>query len=322
MEQPASDYDGAWKYALEQFFPPFLELFFPDAFAAIDWQQPVSFRNTELQQIAPEDQAGKQRADTLVHVQRRDGLPAWVFVHIEVQSQHDSDFTSRMFRYHARIFDRERIPVVSLAVLGDDDPTWEPDRFGYALWGCTLALSFPTVKLLRLDADALATMRNPFATLTLIHRDAQETRGNPAARLQRKLTRFRALLRLGYTAYELRVLIRVMDHLLRIAPDLLDEARARMKQIEQEETGMTTLISDIEAFGRAEGREEGQIQERKAIVLRLLTRKLGPLDEVLSDRVTALTPEALLDLSDALLDFTAPPDLRTWLDQRAPTDAA
>jgi hypothetical protein len=87
---------------------------------------------------------------------------------------------------------------------------------------------------------------------------------------------------------------------------------------DREETGMTTLISDIEAFGRA----EGQIQERKAIVLRLLTRKLGPLDQALTERVVALKPEALLDLSDALLDFTAPSDLSAWLDQRAPTDAA
>jgi hypothetical protein len=55
MEQPASDFDGAWKYALEQYFAPFLELFFPEAFAAIDWSEPVAFRDTELQQIAPED---------------------------------------------------------------------------------------------------------------------------------------------------------------------------------------------------------------------------------------------------------------------------
>ncbi|MFV9505467.1 MAG: Rpn family recombination-promoting nuclease/putative transposase [Oscillochloridaceae bacterium umkhey_bin13] len=321
MEQPASDYDGAWKYALEQFFPPFLELFFPEAFAAIDWHHPFSFRNNELQQIAPEDQVGKQRADTLVQVRRRDGTPAWIFIHIEVQSQHDSDFPMRMFRYNARLFDRERQPIVSLAVLGDDHPTWEPNDFGYGLWGCTLAFTFPTVKLLHLDAEALATMRNPFATLTLIHRDAQETRGNPVARLQRKLTRFRALLRLGYPIEDLHILLRLMEHILRVAPELQDEARATMKRIEQEETGMTTLVSDIAIISRSEGRVEGQIEERKAIVLRQLTRKLGTLDATLTDRVTALTPEGLLDLSEALLDFTAPSDLRIWLDQHAPTDA-
>jgi len=135
MEQPASDFDGAWKYALEQYFAPFLELFFPDAFAAIDWSEPIVFRDTELQQIAPEDQEGKQRVDKLVQVRRLDGAPAWVFVHIEIQSQRDVDFGERMFRYHARLYDRDRVPVVSLAVLGDEEVGWRPDRFGYALWG-------------------------------------------------------------------------------------------------------------------------------------------------------------------------------------------
>ncbi len=138
-------YYGAWKYALEQFFAPFLALFFPKAHAAIDWNQPITFRDTELQQIAPEDQAGKQRADKLVQVQRRDGQAAWVLVHVEIQSQRDGDFAKRMFRYHARLFDRDRIPVVSLAVLGDDDPNWYPDHFGYDLWDCELLLRFPTV---------------------------------------------------------------------------------------------------------------------------------------------------------------------------------
>ncbi len=68
MEQPAADFDRAWKYALDQFFAPFLALFFPTAHAAIDWNQPIIFRDTELQQIALEDQAGKQRDDKLVQV--------------------------------------------------------------------------------------------------------------------------------------------------------------------------------------------------------------------------------------------------------------
>jgi hypothetical protein len=36
--------------------------------------------------------------------------------------------------------------------------------------------------------------------------------------------------------------------------------------------------------------------------------------------VAALTSEALLDLSDALLDFTATPDLNAWLDQHPRTE--
>ena len=41
---PTADFDGAWKYALEQCFPDFLALFFPDAYQAIDWNVPISCR--------------------------------------------------------------------------------------------------------------------------------------------------------------------------------------------------------------------------------------------------------------------------------------
>ena len=99
QDQPASDFDGAWKYALEQQFDTFLAFFFPQAHAAIDWQRPVVVRDNELQQVAPEDQAGKQRVDRLVEVYRLDGEPALVLVHIEIQAQRDSAFASRMFRY-------------------------------------------------------------------------------------------------------------------------------------------------------------------------------------------------------------------------------
>jgi hypothetical protein len=308
MEQPASDFDGAWKYALEQYFDAFLAFFFPVAAAAIDWNAPVVFRDTELQQLAPEDQAGKQRVDRLVEVHRQDGAPALVLVHIEIQSQRDADFAERMFRYHARLFDKERIPVASLAILGDDEANWRPDRFGYELWGCELGLRFPTVKLRDLDTAMLETTTNPFATLTLLHGDAQATRGRPGERLRRKVIRYRALLRQGHAAEDIRILLRLMEHLLRLSPELAQMARGAMRQVEQEEIGMDTFVTSFEEIGRAEGQRD--------MVLRLLDRKIGPLALELREHVAALPSEALLALSEALLDFTNVSELIGWLDQQ------
>jgi hypothetical protein len=310
MEQPLSDYDGAWKEALGQYFAPFLELFFPAAFAAIDWSQPVTFRDTDLQQSAPEDQQGKGRVDKLVQVVRRDGTPAWVLIHVEVQSQRETSFAERMFAYNARLFDRERLPIVSLAVLGDDDPAWHPASFGYELWGCAVELRFPTVKLLDLDAAHLEQTQNPFATLTLLHRDAQETRGNPSERLRRKVARYRALLRQRYDANDVRALFRFLEQLLRLDPERALEARATMRQVELEETGMDTFVTSFEEIGRAEGRVEGQ----RDLIVRQLKRKLGPLTEAVQARVASLPPDAMLTLSEALLDFTEQTDLVAWLD--------
>jgi len=246
-----------------------------------------------------------------VQVVRRDGTPAWVLIHVEVQSQRETSFPERMFLYHARIFDRERLPVVSLAVLGDDDPAWHPDSFAYELWGCAVELRFPTVKLLALDAARLEQTQNPFATLTLLHRDAQETRGNPTERLRRKVARYRALLRQHQDAEDVRALFRFLEQLLRLDPERALEARATMRQVELEETGMDSFVTSFEEIGRAEGR----IEERRATALRQLDRKVGPLPEELQSRVALLPPERLLELSDALLDFTRQADLVSWLDQ-------
>ncbi|MCG8351164.1 MAG: DUF4351 domain-containing protein [Chloroflexales bacterium] len=332
MDLPPSDFDGAWKYALEQFFAPFLELFFPKAYAAIDWTQPVTFRETELQQIAPEDQAGQQRVDKLVRVRRRDGTPAWVLVHVEIQSQHDASFAERMFRYHARLFDRDRIPVVSLAVLGDEAPDWRPERFGYDLWGCELSLRFPTVKLLDLDLAALAATPNPFAVLTLLHRDAQETRGQPDERLRRKVARYRALLNQGYTARDVRTLLRLMEHVLRLDPEHARQAFDQMRHIEMEVYGMETFVTSFEEIGLAEGLAKGRAEGlakgwaegwaeglakgQREIVVRQLTHKIGVLPAALLERLSALSTEQVLALGEALLDFGSLADLTAWLAAR------
>ncbi|MFP4438232.1 MAG: DUF4351 domain-containing protein [Chloroflexaceae bacterium] len=55
--------------------------------------------------------------------------------------------------------------------------------------------------------------------------------------------------------------------------------------------------------------------ERQELILRQLTRKLGPLPETMQNRVVALSPDALLALSEALLDFNSLNDLTDWLDQ-------
>jgi predicted transposase YdaD len=67
--------------------------------------------------------------------------------------------------------------------------------------------------------------------------------------------------------------------------------------------------------GRIEGRIEGRTEERQELVLRLLTRKVGPLPEAVPIWVVALSPDTLLDLSEALLDFSSLNDLTDWLDR-------
>ena len=49
MDDLASEFDTAWKEALEWFFEPFLAFFFPAAHNGIDWPRGYEFLDKELQ---------------------------------------------------------------------------------------------------------------------------------------------------------------------------------------------------------------------------------------------------------------------------------
>ncbi|KJH72393.1 Rpn family recombination-promoting nuclease/putative transposase [Aliterella atlantica] len=83
----------------------------------------------------------------------------------------------------------------------------------------------------------------------------------------------------------------------------------------------STMYQSILREGRAEGLEQGMQQgliqgrtvEGRALVLKLLTRKLGTLSSEMTTKVSALSLEQLESLGEALLDFTSVADLETWL---------
>jgi predicted transposase YdaD len=65
---------------------------------------------------------------------------------------------------------------------------------------------------------------------------------------------------------------------------------------------------------KAEGLEIGQQQE-KALVLKLLARKLGDLSSQTQAKVSALPIDQIESLGEALLDFSSLSDLESWLSQ-------
>ena len=67
-----------------------------------------------------------------------------------------------------------------------------------------------------------------------------------------------------------------------------------------------------------EGRQEGRQEEGVTLVLRLLNRLFGTIDQPLRSHVTALPLALLEDLGEAWLDFTEPVDLLNWLQRHQP----
>ncbi len=261
-----ADYDSPWKEALDVYFPAFLAFFFPRIHADIDWSRGYEFLDKELQKIVPKAAGGRLYVDKLVKVWRKNGREEWVLIHVEVQTQRDPRFPRRMYGYNTRLADRYNRRVVSLAVLADDDPDWRPDHFEDELWGWSVRMSWPPLKLLDYAAREaeLETSKNPFAKVVLAHLKALETRGDPAGRRTWKFRLVRGLYERGFSREEVRQLLRVIDWLMELPPRFKRQFEQELNQYEEgrrvpyvttfERNGMLRMIKALlrKKFG-AEG---------------------------------------------------------------------
>ena len=76
--------------------------------------------------------------------------------------------------------------------------------------------------------------------------------------------------------------------------------------IPREEIRHTRAVQDW----LAEGRQEG---EAAPLIIRLLTRRCGPLSKATTARIQSLPLEQLESLAEALLNFQGADDLAAWL---------
>jgi predicted transposase/invertase (TIGR01784 family) len=263
---PPSDLDAAWKETLDLYFEPFLAFLFPDAHAAINWDRSVEFLDKEFQDLIPEAEIGRRYADKLVKAWLNNGEEAFILIHVEVQSQEDSGFAQRMFIYHYRIFDYYQKRVMSLAVLGDENRNWRPDRYTYTLAGCELSLRFPIVKLVDFENrwSELEASDNPMAVVVIAHLRSRTTKSDAQARKRWKWILTRQLYEGGYSREDVIRLVRVMDRILTLPAVLKRQFREELEQYEAE--AKMPLISSMEEMAKEEGREEGiQIGEQRGI---------------------------------------------------------
>ncbi len=92
-----------------------------------------------------------------------------------------------------------------------------------------------------------------------------------------------------------------------------DEVDA-MLGIELEQTRVyREAVAVGETIGEVRGLERGRSEGEQALVLKLLTRKLGSIDPQYRSRINNLNIDRVESLGEALLDFTSIADLEAWL---------
>jgi predicted transposase YdaD len=76
-----------------------------------------------------------------------------------------------------------------------------------------------------------------------------------------------------------------------------------------EEERKVTYVTTGERIGFRKGKQEGAL----GLALRLLTRRIGPLESEAEQKIRTLSLIQLEELGEALLDFTTIADLENWL---------
>ncbi len=269
-----TDFDSPWKEALDVYFEAFLKLFFPDVHADIDWERGFEVLDKELQQIAPDAEIGRRYVDKLIKVWLRDGAEQWVLIHVEVQMSQEVNFGWRIYVYNYRLFDSYNREVASFVILGDDNPNWRPNSFGYSRWGVKVGIEFPVIKLLdyREKREELEQSDNPFATVVLAHLDTIETRQDQHERMDRKFRLTRRLFERGWGEKEIRQLFRLIDWMMDLPKPLEKVFWDQVKQYGKE--NVVPYITTPERIGMEKGLAQGRIEAIETL-LKLRFREAG-----------------------------------------------
>lgn len=75
----------------------------------------------------------------------------------------------------------------------------------------------------------------------------------------------------------------------------------------------SVIYQEIFQEGEQKGRQEGQQEGERSLLLRLLTRRFGPIPEAYQTQIQTLFLPQLEALGEALLDFQTIADLQDWL---------
>ncbi len=298
--------DTAWKEILDAYFKEFMDYCLPELSELIDWGKPFVSLDKELQAISKDIENGKRLLDKLFKVYLKDGCEQWILIHIEIQGTLDSEFEKRMFIYGYRIFDRYKQPVVSCAILTDDNKKWRPRGYKIGLAGSHLSSEFLVIKLIdyRDRRNELEISMNPFASVILVQLAALNAKSKPD--VQRKQVKFaltRRLYEKGFNKKQVNNLYKFIDWLIGLPPMLEIEYLDEVYDLE--ESTKMAYVTNAEKFGIEKGITIGKKQgiEMKALEIAKCRLEEG-CELAFVERVTKMSLAQLESLQEELEQST------------------
>lgn len=301
------DHDRLFKELLTVFFLDFVELFLPDAYAYLE-PDSVAFLDKEL---FTDVTAGEQYEADLVVKARVRGQESFFLIHLEHQAQSQANFSQRMFRYFARLYEKHELPVYPVALFSYDAPQRpEPisHRVEFPAW-VVLEFNYRVIQLNQLRWRDFARHHNPVASALMVR-----MRMTPRERKQVKFECLRLLATLKLDRARMQLIAGFIDTYLRLNAEEEQWLRSKIMKIEPAgREAFMEIVTSWEEAGIQKGLEQGRQQGKLELVLRLLTHQVGALSPELQMLVRRLSPTQLEELGEALLDFKEARALAQWL---------
>ena len=260
------------------------------------------------------------RADALILLQSPDTI-----LHLEFQARPDPTMAFRMIDYRLRVYRRFPHKAMRQVVI------YLTPSQSEAVYQTTFAVpgTRHEFEIVRLWEQPSALFLNqpgllPLAPLTqtedpaqLLRQVATEIDSIDDRRTQSNVAASAAILAGLVLDKGLiqQILRREMMQESVIYQDIKAEGWQEGRQ-EGRQEGLQEGLQEGRQEGLQEGRQEGRRQEALALVLRLLSRRVGVLPEATRSAVVTLSLAQIESLGEALLEFTDRSDLQTWLTQQ------
>ena len=290
-----SDYDGAWKDLLHRRLREVLECFFPKVAEAIEWKHQPEYLEQELRELVVGDEAKANRVDLLVKVQMHDGCSQILYLHIEIQSFEEREFSKRVALCNYRLRAAIGEDVISLVILADLNPRWKPEEYRHERLGCEIVFRFPCCKLL----EILPRIENDCSFPALAARaqiEALQTSAHPDKRLAARWKLTRKLYEVGWKKEEIYEAFRLLSWMMKLPDTEYLIYKKKVITYEKEKLMHTAPLLDFEIYamkeglkkGLKQGRQEGLKEGQQKMILELLELRFGDVPKGLAEAVRAI----------------------------------
>lgn len=299
------DHDGKFKQLFSKYFLEFIDVFFPDLAEYLE-RDSIALLDKELYE-SQEDM--RSHADLVFRAKVRN-KESFFIVHIEPQEgkRNLTKFGKRMLKYFVGIHEKYDLPVYPIVVFtfGGRSRQQQPSIYEVKVAELeVLRFEYRVVQLNRLDYRRFLPLKNPVATALISKMPIEKSEKRDV----------------------LLECVRINNSL-----DLPDEERAFLNNFVRDYSGMSQQdvrqllrkASQLDSPEREEimksldpwteyGRIEGRLEECSRVVLRLLARRFGTLDDSIITRISSLSLPLLEQLAEDMLDFKTISELDDWM---------